>query len=378
MKIAQVCATFPPYMAGTGVVCFHNSLELAKLGHDVTVFTGTSSKDSTDDPTDFKIVRFKPLLSIGNAVFTPQLLSLREYDIVHLHYPYYFGGELVYLLNKLNSQRYVVTYHNDVLGAGLLKPFFNTHSATMMKVILKSASRICVHTMDYALNSNLRQFSKYKNKILEIPNGVDTSNFHPSINGLQIRNKYKLNGKKLILFVRALDKAHHHSGLEYLLNSIAHIKDDNIVLMVVGDGNLKQHYINITNEKGLSEKVIFVGRITHEFLASYYAASDLVVLPSTTTENFPLILLEAMASGKPVICTNLPGVRTIVDDGIDGFVAEARNVDDLTLKIKLLLENESLRIKFGRNGRMKVENKYSWDKIALKLEHMYKEVLGEM
>ena len=375
MKIAQISATFPPYMAGTGIVCFHNSLELAKLGHDVTVFTGTLSEDECEIPPELKVVRVKPLFAIGNAAFTPQLLKLDGFDIVHLHYPYYFGGELIYLLNKLKCQKYVITYHNDVVGIGLLKYFFDFHTATLMKSVLGNAARICAHTMDYAHNSNLKQFIEHENKIVEIPNGVDISHFHPSNSGEVVRNKYNLNDKKVILFVRALDDAHHHSGLEYLLNSVACIKDDDVMLLVVGDGNLKQYYIDVSKKLGISERVVFAGRLTHEFLPAYYAASDLVVLPSALTENFPLILLEAMASGKPVICSDLPGVRNIVDDGINGLLAKPRDVKDLQAKIEYILGSKDVRDTFGKNGRLKAEKKYSWDKIALQLEKVYREVL---
>lgn len=362
-------------MAGTGIVCFHNSIELAKLGHDITVFTSTQSNDDINSSDKLKVVRMKSLFSIGNAAFTPQLFNLNGFDIVHLHYPFYFGGELIYLLHKLKHQKYIITYHNDVVGTGILKYFFDLHSYTLMKNILRNASRICAHTMDYAQNSNLKQFVNMENKIEEIPNGVDISHFHPSVSGQLIRKKYNLGIKKVILFVRALDTAHHHGGLEYLLNSFANIKDHDNILLIVGDGNLKLYYIDISKKLEIAERVVFAGMITHEFLPYYYAASDLVVLPSAITENFPLIIIEAMASGKPVICSDLPGVRTIVDDGINGSLAKARNVNDLQSKIEYLLESKIVRDTLGKNGRLKAENKYSWEKIASQLEKVYKKVL---
>lgn len=375
MKIAQISATFPPYMAGTGIVCYHSSLELVKLGHEVTVFTATKSENQDFSFPGFNIVRTKPLFSIGNAAFTPQLLKINGFDIVHLHYPYYLGGELVYLLNKLKSQKYVITYHNDVVGTGFLKYLFNFHSKTLMKSVLNSASRICAHTMDYARNSKLNSFINIENKIVEIPNGVDTSLFNPFICGSTVRDKYQLQGKKVILFVRALDSAHHHSGLEYLLSSVASIDDKDVVLMIIGDGNLKEYYVEMSKNLRISDQVFFVGRVENKLLPSYYAASDLVVLPSTLTENFPLIILEAMASGKAVICSNLPGVRNIVDNRVNGLLVNPRDSTDLRCKIEKLLENEEMRHNYGKNGRLKVEDKYSWEKIGLQLEKVYQDVL---
>ena len=375
MKIAQISATFPPYMAGTGIVCYHSSLELAKLGHEVTIFTATQSENQNFSFPGLNVVRTKPLFSIGNAAFTPQLLKINGFDIVHLHYPYYLGGELVYLLNKLKSQKYVITYHNDVVGTGFLKYLFNFHSKTLMKCVLRNASRICAHTMDYARNSKLNSFTNIENKIVEIPNGVDPSLFNPSINGDVVRDEYQLHGKKVILFVRALDSAHHHSGLDYLLGSVANIDDKDVALMIVGDGNLKEYYMEMSKKMGLSDKVFFVGRVENKLLPSYYAASDLVVLPSTLTENFPLIILEAMASGKAVVCSNLPGVRNIVDDGVNGLLVNPRDSTDLQCKIEMLLENKNIRVSYGENGRQKAIDKYSWETIGLQLENVYQDVL---
>jgi glycosyltransferase involved in cell wall biosynthesis len=375
MNIAQISATFPPYMAGTGIACFHNSLELSKLNHNVTVFTGTQSNEPIDNCPKFNVVRLNPMFTIGNAPFIPDLFKVKDFDIIHLHYPFYIGGEIIYLLKKLRSQKYVITYHNDVVGSGILNNLFKIHDFTLMKLILRNSSCICVHTMDYAKNSNLKSLLG-KCKFAEIPNGVDTVHFNPSISSFLVKDKYDLHEKKIILFVRALDSAHHHSGLEYLLQSLSLIKDENTVLLVVGDGNLKQFYIEEAVKLGITKRVFFVGKLGHDVLPLYYAASDVVVLPSSLTENFPLVLLEAMSSGKPVICSNLPGVRNIVDNHVNGLLVEPRDPHDLQSKIKYLLEHETERERLGKNGRLKAQNKFSWQKIALQLEKIYKEVLA--
>jgi len=376
MKIAQISATFPPYMAGTGIVCYHNSLELAKLGHDVTIFTeGDARIDKVG--SNIRVVREKAVFSIGNAPLIPQLLKLKGFDIIHLHYPYFFGGEFTYLLNKINSIKYVITYHNDVFGSNLFRPFINLHNKFVMKRVLMNASIICVPTLDFASNSNLKSLiNRDPNKFIELPNGVDTSLFHPSVESRLIRAKYCLKNKRVILFVRALDHAHFHGGLECLLESIAGMREKDIVLMVVGDGNLKQHFIELSRRLGVDERVIFAGWQDHNLLPYYYAACDVVVLPSILSENFPLVLLEALASGKPAICSALPGVRKIIDNGKNGFYAKPNDVEDLKYKILSILGDKSIRTEFGRNGRLKAEKEYSWDRIALKLEKIYQEVIS--
>lgn len=371
MKIAQVSATFPPYMAGTGNVCYHISLELAKRGHDVTVYTSRFPDVDYKYPDILKVKRFKPLFQIGNAPFTPELLKLKDFDIIHLHYPYYFGGEMVYIASKLWKQKYVITYHNDVIGLGLLRLFLKLHKDVLMKFIITNAYKIIVPSIDFARNSHLNTLTDIDHSVVEIPNGVDINKFHPEIDCNDIRDKYNLWDKDVLLFVRALDKAHYHSGLEYLLKSFTKIENKSAVLLIVGGGNLKNYYISLSKKLGVANKVIFVGSVPNEDMPRYYVASDIVVLPSILTESFGMILIEAMATGKTVIASNLPGVRTVVDDGKDGLLIVPKNVNDLTSKIQYLLDNEELRSKFGKSGREKIKKRYPWEKIAKETEKVY-------
>ncbi|HHV35024.1 MAG TPA: glycosyltransferase, partial [Syntrophomonadaceae bacterium] len=118
MKIAQISATFPPYMAGTGNVCYQYALGLAKLGHEVTVYTSKCPDIDYKYPDSIQVVSNEPLLKIGNAPIIPDLVKIKGHDIVHLHYPFFFGGELLYLNSKLSKEKYIVTYHNDVISSG--------------------------------------------------------------------------------------------------------------------------------------------------------------------------------------------------------------------------------------------------------------------
>jgi len=376
MKIAQVSATFPPYMAGTGNVCFHQSVELAKLGHDVTVFTSRYPAGDYKYPEIIEVRRFRPLFRIGNAPFIPQLFNIKDYDIVHLHYPFFFGGEIICLLKKLQSTKYVITYHNDVLLEGQIKIFLDRYHKMVMNTVLKNAEIIFTLSMDYARHSIMKDILKEKKPlVMEMPNGVDLEKFNPNVGYAEIKTRHGIGGEDIILFVGALDHAHYFKGLEYLLKSFAKLKDSNSYLVIVGDGELKEYYISLAKKLDIFNKTIFAGKVSNEDLPKYYAASDLVVLPSTGIENFPLVLLEAMAAGKPVITSNIPGVRVVVNEGIDGFLTKPKDVEGLASKVQYLLENKDIRKKFGREGRKKVEEKYSWEKIAKNLEKIYKEII---
>jgi len=377
MKIAQVSATFPPYMAGTGNVCYHYAIELAKLDHEVTVFTSRYPDEDYTYPDIITVKRFKPLFRIGNAPFIPQLLrEIKDFDIVHLHYPFFFGGEMIYFLKKSRNQKYVVTYHNDVILPGALNFPLKFYKVTIMKQILKNAEKIVATSLDYARNSELWRISEIQEKIIEIPNGVDVERFNPKIDGEEIKARHNLEDKGIVLFVGALDKAHYFKGVEYLLQSFANIKNKNSVLVIVGDGELKGHYMKLAEKLGIKNRTLFSGRVSSKDLPKYYASADVVVLPSITMgEAFGLVLIEGMATGKPVIATNLPGVRTVIDNGINGFLVPPKDVTSLTEKIEEVLEDELLQKKLGKHGREKVEKKYSWNVIGKKLEGVYRRAI---
>ena len=103
LRVAQVTATFPPYRGGTGHVAFHNAAELARRGHTVHVFAPGSAASPGDDPAGVAVQRLAARFRIGNAPLVPHLGgALVGFDLVHLHYPYYFGGEQVWWTCRRN------------------------------------------------------------------------------------------------------------------------------------------------------------------------------------------------------------------------------------------------------------------------------------
>jgi glycosyltransferase involved in cell wall biosynthesis len=233
-------------------------------------------------------------------------------------------------------------------------------------------------SLDYAGASRLAPLMRARPGLVgELPNGVDVARFHPGVDGEPLRARYGLErDARVVLFVGALDRAHYFKGVEVLLQAVARNDDPSTRLVVVGEGNLRSTYQAWTAELGLEDRVVFCGRVSDEELPAHYALCDLLVLPSVTMgEAFGVVLLEAMACGKPVIASNLPGVRSVVSDAEDGLLVRPEDVDDLAEKIEVLLDSPR-REEMGRRGRAKVEEKYAWRRIVPKLERVYEEVVG--
>ncbi len=380
MKIAEVTSTFPPYKGGIGNVAYYNAWLLSTLGHEVSVFTPRTKQDKGHiDEYPFKVFRLHSWFKYGNAGILPQLLwKLRDYDIIHLHYPFFGGSEVIYFLDKIKDLNLVVTYHMDVVGTGLLSKFFKWHTNSVLPKILNRADKIIVTSLDYTRSSNLKErLSLEPDKFVEIPCGVNHLLYKPRFKDKDIIKKYDLQGKKVILFVGALDKAHYFKGLNILIQAVKKIKDrDDFRVLIVGKGELEETYKSLVDSSGLSKKIIFVGYISDNLLPKFYNTADMFVLPSIDkSEAFGIVSLEAMSSGVPVIASDLAGVRSVVDKKKTGLLVKPGNVDNLTDMINYLLKHPRIAKEYGKSGREKVLNSYTWEKIGYDLENVLKSLV---
>jgi len=378
LRIAQITATFPPYHGGTGAVCLNNARVLAQRGHDVHVFTAWASNTPAYEVHDgVTIHRLRPLLRVGNAPFLPGLLwTLRGFDILHLHYPF-FGGELTALAAKLTHTPLVITYHQDVLLKGGLGLIERVLRWTISRSTLRSAARVLFTSHDYAHASYARQLlNSRESHIGELPNGVDTARFRPGI-ASALGSRYTFSADdRVVLLVAGLDRAHAFKGVNVLLSALADLPP-RIKAVIVGDGALRTAYMERAQALGVNGRVYWAGYVPDAELPEYYRLADLTVLPSVTMgEAFGLVLLESLASGTAVVASALPGVRTVVDDGRDGRLVPPNDPHALAQVIESLLNDDTHRQNLGRQGRAKAVARYDWTAIGRQLEAVYQQLIA--
>jgi glycosyltransferase involved in cell wall biosynthesis len=296
------------------------------------------------------------------------------FDLVHLHYPFYFGGEQVWATCRRNRQPYVVTYHQDVLLRGPLAAVARLHHRLLGKRILEDAHFVIATSLDYAQGSHMAGLTGVR--LVELPNGVDVERFRPGLDGRSLRSRYGLvEDVPVILFVGGLDRAHYFKGVPVLIEAASRLPG--ATLLIVGDGDLRGVYERQVQQAGLGSRVRFAGRVSDADLPLHYALADVTVLPSTTRgEAFGLVLVESMATATPVVASQLPGVRTVVDDGHTGFLARPGDAVELADKIHTILANPDLRARMGAAGRCKVEQRFEWSRIGCQLEHLYATALA--
>lgn len=380
MNIAHVVSTFPPYLGGTGNVAFQHCRGLARLGHHVEVFTSTHSSSPAQETLDgITVHRIRPLFKPGNSALMPQLLwRLSGFHLVHWHYPF-LGGEFAALCALLTHTPLVITYHMDLLLTGwkgqverlLFRPF--------NKAIMRAAHKVLYASPDYAAHSYSHQWLTVKPTLMGIlPHGVDVSRYSPGTAPTELLRQYRSNpAERIVLMVSALDRAHYFKGVDVLLNALAALPAE-VRGIIVGDGELRQEYMQLAESLGIARRVHFTGSLSESDLPAYYRLADVSVLPSTTMgEAFGLVLVESLACGTPVIASSLPGVRAVVSPGVDGLLAKPGEACDLGAAIaRMLTLPEEKRREMGAAGRYKALQQYDWQHIVQQLEAIYQQVMA--
>jgi len=183
------------------------------------------------------------------------------------------------------------------------------------------------------------------------------------------------DGKLNILFVGRLEK---RKGANYLLKAYRRVKRDipNSRLIIVGPGTKLRDKYEEQVEKYDLKDVVFVGYTSHEELPRYYKTADIFCAPATGWESFGIVLLEAMAVGKPIVASDIDGYASILSHGVEGLLVPPKDEESLAQALISLLKDEKLRQEMGARGILKAEE-YDWKNVARRVESLYEKILGE-
>ena len=284
----------------------------------------------------------------------------KNVDIVDLHHPFPLGDLAIFLFRP--KAKLVVHYHSDIVRQKvfdfLIKPFIlNT---------LKKAQKILVSNPNLIKNS--AYLKNFQEKCEVIPFGVDLAKFE-KFDEREVENLKEKYGE-FVLFVGRLN---YYKGLGYLIEAM---KDIGASLVIVGGGPEKENLESRIKNLEL-KNVYFLPFQSEDELINYYHACSIFVLPSIfKSEAFGLVLIEAMACGKPLISTELgTGTSFVNQDGITGFVVPPKNSQALAQVIKKILENKKMAQEFGQNARNRAIQEFSLEKMLKKVSEVYKSVI---
>ncbi len=295
---------------------------------------------------------------------TLEAIANFEPDIIHVQHLSLISWVARYA-NALKNIKYIITSHGSCL--------YNILSNKRYLPLCKDAVRFAKAITTVSGNTRSRFLKVFGRQYLKntyiIPGGVDMKLFPLQLDTSSIDKKYKLKGKKLVLFSGRLSS---EKGVKYLANAAKEIKGE---VFIVGEGPERPYLSDLIARKKL-KNVHLIGYLMHESLIDFYYRADVFVAPSVVEEALGLSILEAMAAKTPVIATRKGGIPLLVKSGYNGLFVRVRNSSKIAEACNKLLKNDGLRKKMGENARKTVEKKFTWQKTAKKFNSLYKRACG--
>ena len=374
MKIALVSPYDFAYPGG--VVNHISALEqyFTKMGHEVKIIAPASKAVSNLGDRLIPIGKPRPIpvsgsiaritISLRLASRIKEVLAKEKFDIIHLHEPFMpmlCSAVLRFSDNAVN----IGTFHacHGSPGYGFGRPI---STIILKRRRRKLTGKIAVSkpAMDFAR----KYIPGYYNII---PNGIDVEHFSPDVSPID----EFCDGKMNILFVGRMEK---RKGLNFLLEAYKQVKQEipNSRLIVVGPGTRLRSIYERKVRRSKLQDVVFVGYASYDELPRYYKTADIYCSPATGRESFGIVLLEAMAVGKPVVASNIDGYANVVSHGVDGLLVPPKDKRLLAQALISLMSDASLRQQMGANGILKAK-RYSWENIAQKILSYYMRLLSE-
>jgi len=353
LKIAIISDAYYPHYSGVTEYAHGLATYLKKFGHSVDIITGSYGECDRIYPA-IRIGKVISLPALGSFATLPigfdvpqkmrTILKSKRYDVIHLNGPFF--PNLSFFAMKYANCPVVATFHtaseyNPILLAYLYRLIFGEYYKNLSLKIAVS-------------NHALETYKPFiPGEYTIIPNGVDSERFTPY--GEKIEWMQKI---PTILFVGRLDK---RKGLHRLLNTLPLVvKKKKVLLVVVGKGPLYKDYLNMVKKLHLEQFVKFVGRVSEKDLPKYYRSARVYTSPALGNESFGIVLLEAMASGTPVVASNIKGYNEVIEHEKTGLLVDTSDKIRYSEALVRLLEDDELRKKLIDNALEAINQKYSW------------------
>ena len=372
MKILMLNYEFPPLGGGAANACKYILKEMSRKGIEVDLVTSSSNKFEIEKISEsVNVYRLavgkenihywtqREILSYSWKAkrFVRGLIGEKRYDLCHA----FFGipcGAIAYLYRK--QLPYIVSLRgSDVPGFNQRFSFQYIFLKPIIRRIWENAKAVIANS------DGLRKLAQktYRNCAVDIIyNGIDIEQFKPARG-----NNNKL---RLLCVSRLIER----KGIDYLLRSISLIKEEfsNIFeLWIVGEGNLEQQLKRLSRQLGIVDVISFKGYIEHDRLPDIYAISDIFILPSLN-EGMSNTVLEAMASGLPIVTTDTGGAKELIDG--NGIIIPTNDVKGITGALSKLIKKTSLRKQMGIKSR-ELASKFSWSAVAEDYMSLYEKCL---
>ena len=351
MKVVHAAKFYPPVPGGMEAFVQTLAEGTAREWDSVVVAAHTASRSQEDHVDGVRVLRAGALGVAASVPLCPSLplaLWRERADCIVLHEPNPIAGISVFLHTP--AARLIIWHHSDLVRPWWAIPTYGR----LQRALYRRADCVIVSNPVLAERSPLVRCAR---RVAVIPHGVDLPRYASLTNdqlALAYRLRTDLHGPRFLFVGRFV----YYKGIDVLIDAMAQCAG---TLILVGDGPLQNQLRQQVARLHLESRVVFAGSVPDAELPAYYHASDVFVLPSVAeSETYGLVQIEAMASGVPVISTNLPtGVPWVNQDRITGLVVPPRDVAALAQALNTLGVNASLCRTFGENGRRRAETVFS-------------------
>ena len=381
-NLCVVTHTFLPHVGGIERVVYEQCKRLIQKKYEPMVLT---HRNYTKRNYVFDGIRVQCYDSmnigfrLGIPYAIPQVSSLKTFwkaiksnDLIHVHGHPYLSSVLAAKIAKRQSKPLVLTQHNTFIEYNnIWDTVEKLNDLAVGKLVLKEADKIIVvsnATRDYVLSLGAEP-----KKIEVLHNGVDLNRFRP-IPKVKIAMREKLGISKDARVVLTVRRLVYKNGIDTLIGSagITIKKNPKIVFVVVGKGPDFKEVTEKIAQLGIQKNFRLTGFVSDEELPSYYNIADVFALPSKSGEGLPLVALEAMACGLPVIATNVGGTSEVLSEDYGKLVPP--NAPDYLAEAILDFSSKDLLV-LKEPLRKIMEQRYSWDKNVEKLGKIYEELI---
>jgi glycosyltransferase involved in cell wall biosynthesis len=303
--------------------------------------------------------------------------AIKDKDIIHMWVPYYLTSLKIMLAKKLFfKEKKLILTMDTVPGYSFsmgktMDALFKIYDKMFGWLIFKTPDIIMLYgesLVPHALKADIP-----KNKIRVIPTGIDIDKYARFIkekkkHRQEIRQKLNIKPETaVVLFVGIMVQ---RKGIDKIIRIADELRKWDVVFLLVGDGPERKKYQDEVEEMALRSKVRFLG--FRQDVPKLYQASDIFLLPAEG-EGLPGVVMEAMASGLPVVASNIPCIPDLIDNKESGLLCDKDNVEEFTQAVKLLMRDQPKAKALAANALKKIKD-FEWKKIIKKYEEVYEEL----
>jgi glycosyltransferase involved in cell wall biosynthesis len=365
LEVTHVVGYYPPHLGGMEKVVEVLAGLQSESGVAAQVMTSNEGGDGhyVDPYPGLAVLRLRAF-SVAHTPVIPglffKLLRLNRTAIVHLHVAQAFAPEAVLLAAGIRRFPYIAHVHLDVEPSGPAGFLLKIYKPFALKLVLRRANLVVVFTEEQRQKMH-NQYNVDLRKIEVMPNGVEAKFFSDETRSLHARPRLLFVGrlgiqKNLPLLLRALDGV-----------------SEQFETTIVGDGELEGEIKRLATDLRL-QNVTFAGRAAGERLLEYYRQADVFVLPSER-EGMPLVLLEAMAMGLPIVATDVMGNRDVIVHNANGLLVPYNDTAAFRSALLEIVADQDTYEKLSRTSRA-MADEYTWESVVARFKGLYERVLA--